>query len=61
MRIVALIGLCVFCVVVWNGKNIRAGNERLQVRCAPAKVAYAEWDGPKLVAITCDDERRYRR
>lgn len=56
-----------FVLVCVNGKAQEDGNKALIARCGPPtkrdadQVAAATWDGGKLVAVTCDDGRSFKR
>lgn len=67
MRLACVLVALLFVVVIVNGKNERDGNRALIARCGPPtardadQVEYATWDGGRLVAVTCNDGRRFKR
>lgn len=52
----------VFVLSIWNGHNVRQGNLRLDAKCETHHgTYYRTWDGGRLVAVRCNDNRRFTR
>lgn len=65
MRAAWILAAVLFALVCLHGKQQRDGNRALILKCGGNlthdRVEYASWDGGKLVAVTCNDGRRFKR
>lgn len=62
VKTLGVLVVLVLALLTWNGYNIREQNRALLRECDDHGHVYrTKWDGGTLLAVRCNDDRRFKR